>query len=41
MAGPTSGPNNEAAAGQPAGPAEPPRDGRPEIGNLMECFTRF
>jgi phospholipase C len=33
------GPNNEAAGGSPAGPPAPPRDGRPDIGNLMECFT--
>lgn len=33
------GPNNEASGGQPTGPPAPPRDDRPEIGNLMECFT--
>jgi phospholipase C len=33
------GPNNAASNGQPLGPPAPPRDGRPEIGNLMECFT--
>jgi hypothetical protein len=33
------GPNNQAAGGSPAGPPAPPRDGIPEIGNLMECFT--
>src|SRR5215467_3768743 len=33
------GPNNEASGGQPTGPPAPPRDGRPDIGNLMECFT--
>jgi phospholipase C len=33
------GPDNEAAAGQPTGPPAPPRDGIPEIGNLMECFA--
>ena len=33
------GPNNEAAAGNAAGPPAPPRDGIPEIGNLMECFA--
>jgi phospholipase C len=33
------GPNNAAANGQPTGPAAPPRDGRSDIGNLMECFS--
>ncbi len=33
------GPNNQAAGGSPTGPPAPPRDGIPEIGNLMECFT--
>ena len=33
------GPNNEASGGHPTGPPAPPRDGLPEIGNLMECFT--
>jgi hypothetical protein len=33
------GPNNEASGGQPTGPPAPPRDGRSEVGNLMECFT--
>jgi phospholipase C len=32
------GPNNNAANGAATGPPAPPRDGRPEIGNLMECF---
>ena len=32
------GGNNEAANGQAAGPPAPPRDGRREIGNLLECF---
>jgi phospholipase C len=32
------GPNNEAANGNPIGPPAPPRDGRSDIGNLMECF---
>ena len=31
--------NNEAANGQAVGPPAPPRDGRPEIGNLLECFA--
>ena len=34
---PTGG-NYEAATG-PSGPPAPPRDGRSEIGNLMECFA--
>jgi phospholipase C len=33
------GPNNEASSGSPTGPPAPPRDGRPDVGNLMECFT--
>jgi phospholipase C len=33
------GANNQAAGGSAAGPAAPPRDGRSDIGNLMECFT--
>ncbi|HEY2304963.1 MAG TPA: hypothetical protein VGI05_03690 [Streptosporangiaceae bacterium] len=33
------GPNNEAAGGSATGPPAPPRDGMPEIGNLMECFA--
>jgi phospholipase C len=33
------GPNNAASNGQAVGPPAPPRDGRPEIGNLMECFS--
>src|SRR6266699_2135836 len=32
------GPNNQAANGSPTGPPAPPRDGRSDIGNLMECF---
>jgi phospholipase C len=32
------GPNNEAANGQPTGPAAPPRDGLAAVGNLLECF---
>ena len=33
------GANYEAAAGRPAGPPAPPRDARPEIGDLFDCFT--
>ena len=33
------GPNNEAAGGSPTGPPAPPRDGRTDIGNLLECFS--
>jgi phospholipase C len=33
------GPNNQAANGQTSGPPAPPRDGRADVGNLMECFT--
>jgi len=33
------GPNNAASNGGAVGPPAPPRDGRSEIGNLMECFT--
>jgi phospholipase C len=33
------GPNNEPSGGAPTGPPAPPRDRRPEVGNLMECFT--
>jgi phospholipase C len=33
------GPNNQAAGGNATGPPAPPRDGIPEIGNLMECFA--
>lgn len=33
------GPNNQASNGQPFGPPAPPRDGRSDIGNLMECFA--
>jgi phospholipase C len=32
------GPNNQAANGSAVGPPAPPRDGRGDIGNLMECF---
>src|SRR5215470_2803992 len=32
------GPNNEASGGNPVGPPAPPRDGRNDIGNLLECF---
>jgi phospholipase C len=32
------GPNNQASNGNPLGPPAPPRDGRAEIGNLLECF---
>lgn len=32
------GPNNEAANGADYGPPAPPRDGRHDIGDLMECF---
>jgi phospholipase C len=35
----TPGANNDAANGQPYGPPAPPRDGRSDIGNLMDCFT--
>jgi phospholipase C len=35
----TPGTNNQAANGQPFGPPAPPRDGRSDIGNLMECFS--
>src|SRR5450759_2986644 len=33
------GSNYQAAGGAAAGPPAPPRDGRNEIGNLMECFA--
>ena len=34
------GSNYQAAgSGATAGPPAPPRDGRPEVGNLLECFT--
>jgi phospholipase C len=33
------GGNYEASNGKSLGPPAPPRDGRPEIGNLMECFS--
>ncbi|MHB1511034.1 MAG: phospholipase C [Acidimicrobiales bacterium] len=32
------GPNNQAATGAALGPPAPPRDGRSDIGNLLECF---
>jgi phospholipase C len=32
------GPNNQASGGNPSGPPAPPRDGRSDIGNLLECF---
>jgi phospholipase C len=32
------GPNNDGANGSPSGPPAPPRDGRSDIGKLMECF---
>ena len=32
------GPNNQAADGQPVGPPAPPRDGRSDIGDMMQCF---
>ncbi|MGH9043812.1 MAG: phospholipase C [Acidimicrobiales bacterium] len=32
------GPNNQAANGAALGPPAPPRDGRQDIGDLMECF---
>jgi len=35
----TPGANNDAANGQPYGPPAPPRDGRDDIGNLLECFA--
>jgi len=34
-----AGGNYEAAGGAAAGPPAPPRDGRSDIGNLMECFA--
>jgi len=34
----TPGANNDAANGQQFGPPAPPRDGRSDIGNLMDCF---
>src|SRR5262245_35628918 len=30
--------NNDAAQGNPTGPPAPPRDGRSDLGNLLECF---
>ncbi len=35
----TPGANNDAAKGQPFGPPAPPRDGRADIGNLLDCFV--
>src|SRR5205807_10374451 len=32
------GPGNNASHGNPVGPPAPPRDGRSDIGNLLECF---
>jgi phospholipase C len=38
--GTPTGPNYEAAAeGASAGPPAPPRDGRDDIGDMLECFT--
>lgn len=34
----TPGSNNDAAGGLPFGPPAPPRDGRADIGSLLECF---
>lgn len=33
------GPDNEAASGYAFGPAAPPRDRLPMIGDMTECFT--
>jgi phospholipase C len=33
------GANYQAANGGPAGPPAPPRDGRSDIGNMLECFS--
>jgi phospholipase C len=33
------GANNQAASGQPFGPPAPPRDGRSDIGNMLDCFN--
>ena len=33
------GPNNDASNGTEAGPPAPPRDGRSDIGSLLECFN--
>lgn len=33
------GPNNQAANGAALGPPAPPRDGRSDIGDLLECFA--
>ncbi|MGN6796207.1 MAG: alkaline phosphatase family protein, partial [Streptosporangiaceae bacterium] len=30
--------DNDAANGNPTGPPAPPRDGRSDIGNMLECF---
>jgi phospholipase C len=32
------GANNDAASGSPTGPPAPPRDGRTDIGDMLECF---
>ena len=37
--GTPTGPNYEAADGMPVGPPAPPRDARPDIGDLTECFA--
>ena len=34
----TPGTDNDAANGNPTGPPAPPRDGRRDIGNMLECF---
>jgi len=34
----TPGVDNDAANGNPAGPPAPPRDGRRDIGDMLECF---
>lgn len=34
----TPGANNDAANGQTYGPPAPPRDGRTDVGNMLECF---
>jgi hypothetical protein len=33
------GPNDEAAGGAETGPPAPSRDGRGDIGNMLECFA--
>jgi phospholipase C len=38
-AGTPGGGNYQAANGAPTGPPAPPRDGRSDIGDLMECFS--